>query len=125
MSGDVGVFLRLKASIDSTLQGVEEKSFGAKALADAYAIFRSEAERVAEQEHALDEFKRLFPPPPDVSAPSARAGFDPIAAASSSAEALSLLARLSGWLDGFVQSIRMQSEADAYARERVRHESPQ
>jgi hypothetical protein len=125
MSGDPGIFLRLKASLDSTIQGVEEKSFAVKALTDAYAVFRSEAERVAEQEHALDEFKRLFPPPPEVSAPSARGGFDPIVAGGSSAEALSLLARLSGWLDGFVQSIRMQAEADAYARERVRHESSQ
>lgn len=96
MSGDPGIFLRLKASLDSTIQGVEEKSLAVKALTDAYAVFRSEAERVAEQEHALDEFKRLFPPAPEVSAPSARGGFDPIAAGGSSAEALSLLARLSG-----------------------------
>lgn len=124
MPSDVGLFLRLKSAIDATIAGIDEKSAAAKALADAYATFRSEAEDVARQQGVEAEFGRMFPPPVKVDRPSVRAGgFDPFALASDANDALSLLARLSGWLDGFVQEMRLTAEAEAYAKARIQHES--
>lgn len=124
MAIDPGPFLRLKAAIDSTLSGGDDKSLAAKAFSDAYAVFRAEAARIADEEDVVEEFDRLFPAAPTVSTPSvARGGFDPFKAGSDVAEASSLLRRLAGWLDGFVQSARLEAEAAAYASERVRHEN--
>lgn len=119
---DPGVFLRLKLSIDATLAGLEQRTLAAQALAEAYASFRSEAERVAEVEGVLDEFGRLFPLPTVARQPSVSAGFDPVAAASGSSESRSLLLRLSGWLGGFVEQTRLELEARAYAEARTGQE---
>lgn len=120
---DVGTFLRLKSAVDSTLHRVESKTGAAKALTDAYLTFRSEAALIATAEGIDDEFERLFPGMERVTKPVARAGFDPIAAASAASEAQSLLTRLSGWLDGFVQKVRLEEDAAAYASERIRLEN--
>lgn len=118
------MFLRLKSAIDATIAGIQEKSTAAKALSDAYATFRSEAEDVARQQGVEAEFGRMFPPPVKVDRPSVRGGgLDPFALASDANDALSLLARLSGWLDGFAQEIRLTAETDAYAKARIQHES--
>lgn len=122
MVTDPGVFLRLKSSIDATLAGMPDKTNAAKALADAYATFRSEVARVAEDNGVTAEFDRLFPAPTTLSHPSIRGGYDPFAAASHANEALSTLTRLSGWLDGFVQQVRLDTEANAYAETRLRQE---
>jgi hypothetical protein len=51
-------------------------------------------------------------------------GFNSLAAScdASVAFSLSLLARLSGWLDGFFERIRTDAEARAYAEVREQHE---
>lgn len=120
---DPGVFLRLKHAIDATIGGTEEKSTAAKALSDAYATFRGEAELVARDNDVEDEFQRLFPTARKVDRPSvSQHGFDPFSLASDANDALSLLRRLSGWLDGFAAKARLEAEADAYARARLQQE---
>ena len=123
MPVDPGVFLRLKSAIDATVSGIGEPAVSVKALADAYTAFRAEAERLAHDNQLDDEFERLFPAPQETASPSTRAGVDPFALASQGNEALSLLNRLSGWLDGFVQTARVSAEAQAYAEARLRQES--
>lgn len=121
MPTDGGVFLRLKSAIDATLTGLPDRTNAAKALGDAYATFRCEAARVADDEGVTEEFGRLFPPPAPIARPSVNT-FDPITAASDANDAFSLLARLSGWLNGFVQQVRLEGEAKAYAEARARQE---
>jgi hypothetical protein len=123
MVSDPGVFLRLKAAIDSTIAGIKDKSTAAKALADAYGTFRTEAERVAVAEGVEDEFNRIFPAATTGQLPKSSGwDVDPFALVGYANEALSLLLRLSGWLDGFVQANRLAVEAEAYARARLQQE---
>lgn len=107
MSSGAGRFLRLKSAIDATLESTGDSSLAASALAVAYRDFRVEAHQIAEDTETVDEFLRLFPQPLPL-APTKRlgAGFDPVTAGTSAHEARALLARLSGWLDGFVQELR-------------------
>lgn len=123
MSSDAGVFLRVRSAIDATIAGIDQGPTAAGALTDAYATFRAEAEQIANAKGVEEEFSRMFPRPTAVQRPSVRGGFDPIAAANDAKQALSLLVRLSGWLDGFVQETRLGFEAEAYAQARLRQES--
>ncbi len=118
MAADPGTYLRLKAAIDATIDRIDEKSMAAKALSDAYAVFRGEALLVAKAESVQPEFDRLFPAPKSVSRPTTRGGYDPIAAASDANEGLALLARLSGWLDGFERQLKFDAVTSIYARAR-------
>jgi hypothetical protein len=123
VASDPGAFLRLKSAIDATIGGIDEKSVAAKAFADAYATFRAEAQRIAQDQGVAEEFSRMFPAPTVVARPTVQRGLDPFGLASDANDALSLLVRLSGWLDGFVQEVRLKMEAEAYATARLKHES--
>jgi hypothetical protein len=118
---DSGSYFRLKAAIDATLLGLGSDSTAAKAAADAYATFRAEAERLAADARVVEEFKRMFPIQGEVPRPALSRGYDPIAAESAARESISLLTRLSGWLDGFSRQVQSEAEAQAYADRRERN----
>lgn len=123
MTIDAGQVLRLKQAIDSTLAGLGDRQLAGKALAEAYASFRSEAILIAEDGQLSDEFNRLFPAGPDARQVGASFGSDPFADESEANESRSLLHRLSGWLDGFKDLAQVEANAAAYAKARLRHET--
>jgi hypothetical protein len=82
----------------------------ANALADAYKTFRHQA-RLIIDDALIEEFEALFPETiTDVTKAagnmSVRQGYDPIRAENAKSHAQGLLARLAGWLDGFVSDER-------------------
>jgi hypothetical protein len=126
MTIDTGRFLRLKGMVDGVLasSSSDQRSLQAKALSDAYLSLRDEARELAEAEAVTAEFDRLFPNLPGA-VPSSKissAGFDPFEGASYANEAAAALAKLSGWLNGFVEQARLAMEAEAYAKARVNQE---
>jgi len=108
-------FMRLKSSIDSTIERVPADAAAAPALASAYHAFREEVKYLAADLDLVAEYERLFPDQRDRRIPSVNSLFE---AARCSNEFLSLLARLSGWLDGQTRAIQMGEEAAAYAKSR-------
>jgi len=126
MAIEVGRFLRLKNMVDSVLAQSKQdsRSLEGKALADAYSALREEGRALAESVDEVAEFDRLFQPLRGEVPPSkiSSAGFDPFAAASYANEAAAVLARLSSWLNGFVEEARMAMEAEAYAKARLEQE---
>jgi hypothetical protein len=119
---DIGKFLRLQGAITSTIEGSKgmNSTQAGSAVEDAYYRLRQEA-REAIPDGDREEFDRLFP---DTVNPSQRAHMStqPVSALERYGTAQSLLAGMSGWLDGYVREARLQVEAEAYAVERVKQE---
>jgi len=126
MSIDVGRFIRLRSTVKSASTSVPQgqEAVAGRALTDAYRRLRAEVAG-AIPEPLSEEFSKLFPesvPPPGGGAGLGRLG----AQAAESNAARSLLEQMAGWLDGVVESaehqMRIDAEAKAYARERVKAE---
>jgi hypothetical protein len=84
--------------------------------------FRTEVEEMIGDDQR-SEFERLFPAWHRKStAGSFRDGFDPLEASAATSEARALLGQLEGWLGGFVVEVKMNLEAEAYAKERLKQE---
>lgn len=119
---DIGVLLRLKGGIESTLEslGGGDPTNSQAALASAYGRFRNEA-LSAVGDAAQPELERLFPDLHPISS-----SLNAPAVLDNYHRARSLMNGLAGWLGGFIEEaqfqVRVESESRAYAVERVRQE---
>ena len=120
MNEDIDRFFRLKSSIDRTLELVDAEPGSVEGVLDAYVSFRTEAQMVARDNDLEDEFDRLFPSIGDATPPAVTNLHARKAAAM---KYRALLARLSGWLEGSTQAVRLREESRAYAIERARLEA--
>jgi hypothetical protein len=113
--------LRLKTAIDSTLASIDNDAASGNALPDAYTAMRAETRSSIDDDNLGAEFDRLFPEGPGArgAVPMSTGMRSGLERASRAAEARALLARLSGWLNGFVENTRMAHEAREYAAARL------
>jgi hypothetical protein len=122
---DLSRVIRLREAVRSILESIPDRpNVGELALVIgglpvAYANLRNEASNLV-PEDTRAEFNRLFPSVQP--RPADYMNDVPIVTVGRGSEARTLLAQLGGWLDGFIVKARMQSEIDAYARERVKAE---
>lgn len=129
MSLDVGALLRLRNGLQEALAATPAEQGSAwQGLVDAYEGLRGRASQVIGDAHA-EEFERLFPAAIDRRTAGHDITHDPGAMfvqQEVASDARTRIASLAGWLNGFIEeaqfNMRMQAEADAYAKERVRTE---
>lgn len=116
---DIAKLIRVKAAIDNTLANGKEAT-DAPGLSRAYIAHRREVASMLEGA-LLAEFERLYPEDHfrgvPTHGPDLRRQYG---------EVVSLISGVSGWLDGIIQVDQLQeqvrSNADAYAREKVKAE---
>lgn len=127
MSLDIGALLRLRNGLREALAATPAEQGSAwQGLVEAYEGLRNRASEVVGDDHA-DELGRLFPPLIDRRTAGRDITRDPSALfvqQEVDSEARTRIASLAGWLNGFIEeaqfNLRVQAEAEAYAKERVK-----
>ena len=106
MAIDVPTFLRLRSSIRATLERFDSGNAVAQGTAapEAYVSLREEARRLVPEDE-LEEFERLFPV--WTKGNITRVGTFALPLAE---EAKALLARLQGWLEGFIEAAEWEQK---------------
>lgn len=118
---DVGKFLRLQGAIQAAIESVGDgqAAVAGPAMAERYETLVVEA-RLTIPETEFEEFDRLFPK--RIEGPRPTSGRDMFGSAKIFNEAKALLGTLAGYLGGYVNAAKIELEAEAYAKERVRQE---
>jgi hypothetical protein len=125
---DVPKYMRLRTAVRNALDSVgPDASSAFRGLVDAYQRLRAEA-RDAVGDDLVKEFDDLFPATIDLGA-AGTGNHSPTAMLKQQEvanTARTLLGQLAGWLDGFIEAAqfdaRLQADAEAYAKERIKSE---
>jgi hypothetical protein len=118
---DISRYLRLQGAIRAAIDAVPEgqAALAGHAMMNAYRRFRSEARANIPNEQ-FSEFDAMFPTEVIFERANPRDDLQDAAAEFNAARLP--LSTMAGWLDGFVQEAKMQMEANAYAKARVKEE---
>ena len=105
--------MRLRGAIASSLESVPtgQSAAGGQAMTDAHGRFRTGVQAAIDESLAA-EFERLFPAPPTSRVSTGLSG------AARFSEQRANLARLQGWLDGQIDYLKFERQAqlDAQAK---------